>query len=112
MLAHVGVAETQYITTHSMRRGGTQYYQKIGMSLTWIMRKGGWSKHEHFERCLEFSNRKADQTLETPLATAMDFSSRRARQQDLILYNIAQTLSKPWDGKPATQLRDEMLLAI
>lgn len=58
MLAHVGVAETQYITTHSMRRGGTQYYQKIGMSLTWIMRKGGWSKHEHFERYLEFSNRK------------------------------------------------------
>ena len=112
MLANVGVTDVNHISTHSMRRSGAQHYHKIGMSLNWIMKKGGWSKYEHFERYLEYSNRKTEQTLEMPLATAMHFSSQREKQQDLILHNIANVLSKPWDGKPAAQLRDAILLSI
>ena len=106
------VPDTQYILAHSTRRGGAQYYQKTGMTLTWIRRRVNWSKHEHSEQYLEYSNHEADQSLDIPLATAMYFSSQGARQKDLILYNIANVLSKPCDGKPATQLRDEVLIAI
>ena len=95
MLKKVGVLDVKRITSHSLRRGGAQLYNKLGLSLDWIMNKGGWKDYEAMQRYLELNNK--DVKMEFQSAMALDYcnSLAKLRTQDMILSNLKRLLMSP-----------------
>ena len=112
MLNDVGISDTKYITTQSMKRGGAQLYQKLPVKLKSIMKKGKWTDHKAMQRYLEFHNRNQDTQFESALALDHHHTVKRCRFQDQILYEIAQILGRSAAHLTGEQLRSQLLHAM
>ena len=95
MLERVGVTNMQYITTHSMRRGGAQFYSKQGMKHEWIMKKGNWSDYAAFQRYLMLNNRDSELAFESAMARDIHESLTRVRKLERFIYHMRSALENP-----------------
>ena len=94
MLNYVAISDTKYITTHSIKIGGAQLYQKLSVKLESIMKKGKWTDHKAMQRYLEFHNGNQDMQFESALALDHHHTVKRCRLQDQILYEINQIIGR------------------
>ena len=95
MLSQIGVVNVKYITTHSMRRGGAQFYSKQGMKHEWIMKKGNWTDYASFHRYLSLNNRDSELLFESEMAHDINKTLQKHRCMESTLYQMRSALENP-----------------
>ena len=113
MLRDIGFRSVEYLSTHSMRRGGAHFYARQGMRYERIMIKGGWSDYSAFQRYLSASNRSCDLRPDSAMAAEISLTVERLRRQEELIAKIKSVLeSSAASVATGGQLRNTLLSMI